>query len=308
MKIVVYNRKDGDKWEEAVKQALPDADVRQWKSGQAPEWLADYGVIWKPPIEFFSDQTALKALFNQGVGIDHLIGMQGIPEDLPIFKLRGVGMEEFMSDYVAYGVMHFYRGFDLYREQQQRNYWKGYRIADKAEWPVGVLGLGSIGGAVASHLSRMDFPVCGWSRSKKDINGVRTFAGEKGLDELLEQSRVLVSLLPATDATYRLINSERLSKLPKGSILISGGRGAVIDLEAVQTCLDRKHLRGAVLDVFENEPLDENHPLWQYSQVVITPHISAPTPREKAAEQIAGLINQIEQGNMPASVDRSLGY
>ena len=308
MKIVVYNKSSGDKWEAVVKEAFPESDVRQWQSNKDPDWLADYAVIWQPPIEFFNEQTALKAAFNQGVGVDHLINMKGLPDKLPIFKLRGVGMEKLMSDYVTYGVMHFYRHFDVYRQQQKNNNWCAYRIEGKSEWTIGILGLGSIGNAVATHLSELGFPVCGWSRSQKEIAGIRTFTGEKALNELLQQSRVLVSLLPATDATFRLLNRETLQELPEGAVLINGGRGSVIDLEAVQTLLDSKHLRGAVLDVFEQEPLDQHHPLWQYEQVIITPHISAPTPRAKAMEQIAAHIEQIERGEMPTPVDRSSGY
>ncbi|MET4692197.1 2-hydroxyacid dehydrogenase [Endozoicomonas lisbonensis] len=308
MKIVVYNRQTGDKWESAVRKAFPDADVRQWKENQEAEWLADYGVIWQPPIEFFENQTALKAVFNQGVGVDHLVNMKGLPEELPIYKLRGVGMEKLMSEYVAYGVMHFYRNFDVYRQQQEKRLWKGFKIADKSQWTVGILGLGTIGKAVATHIRELGFPVCGWSRSPKDIEGVRTFTGNDGLSELLKQSRVLVSLLPATESTYRLLNHESLAQLPEDSVLINGGRGSVIDLEAVQNLLDTRHLRGVVLDVFEKEPLDENHPLWQYEQVIITPHISAPTPREKAMEQIAAYIEQFELGVIPEPIDRSLGY
>ena len=308
MKIVVYNKEAGDKWDAAVKQAFPEADVRQWHENQASGWLADYGVIWQPPIEFFTEQTALKAVFNQGVGVDHLVNMEGLPEGLPIYKLRGAGMEKLMSEYVAYGLMHFYRNFDVYRQQQSKNVWRGYKIADKSQWSVGVLGLGTIGTAVARHIASMGFPVNGWSRSHKQFEGVRAFTGKDGLNDLLKQSRVLVSLLPATEATYRLLNEHSLALLPADSVLINGGRGSVIDLDAVQNLLDKKHLRGAVLDVFEKEPFDESHPLWQYEQVVITPHISAPTPREKAMEQIASYIEQFELGVIPEPIDRSLGY
>ena len=314
MKIVVYSSEQGDKWEATAKKAFPHADVRQWQNIQNRQnkqnqmWLADYAIVWQPPAEFFADQTTLKALFNMGVGVDHLIRMKEIPEQLPIYKLRGVGMETLMSDYVAYGVMHFFRNFDVYRQQQQNNYWKAYRVPEKSDWTVGVLGLGSIGQTVAEHMRELGFPVCGWSRSPKTIDGVRTFTGKEGLKELLNQSRVLVSLLPATDATHRLLNRDNLSQLPEGAVLINGGRGSVMDLDAVQSLLDSKHLRGAVLDVFEKEPLDENHSLWQYEQVVITPHISAPTDSSRAMEQIASMIGQIEKGSVPEPIDRSLGY
>ena len=308
MKIVVYNNKSGEIWAAAVQKTFPGAEVRQWQECREENWLADYAVIWQPPIELFQQQTHLKAAFNQGVGVDHLVSLEGLPKDLPIFKLRGVGMEETMSDYVTYGLLHFYRGFDRYRSQQGENRWKAHRIEKKEDWRVGVLGLGVIGKAVASSISAMGFPVLGWSRSNKELEGINCYSGKQGLDEVLANAKVLVTLLPSTPETNKLIDQDNLNKMSPGSVLINGGRGNVLDLDAVRSALDSGHLRGAMLDVFEHEPLDQDHPLWQYQQVIITPHIAAPTPVDQAMSQIASDIAMIEAGQMPPTIDRNLGY
>ena len=308
MKILVYSKSSGDIWASWVKKEFPHADVRQWPECNENNWLADYALVWQPPIELFHQQARLKAAFNLGVGVDHLLSLERLPEDLPIFKLRGVGMEESMSDYIAYGLLHFFRGFDRYNNQQADRVWKPHRIDSKADWTVGILGLGVIGSAVASSISSLGFPVMGWSRSEKHFENLHCYTGEQGLEKVISQSRVLVSLLPATAETHRLIDHRVLERLPDDSVLINGGRGSVIDLDAVQFSLDSGHLRGAMLDVFEHEPLDRDHPLWAYKQVIITPHIAAPTPVHEAMKQIAGNIRLIESGKMPQAIDRNSGY
>ncbi|MGI9279123.1 MAG: 2-hydroxyacid dehydrogenase [Endozoicomonas sp.] len=308
MKILVYNRKNSEVWTSAVRKAFPDADVRHWVEEECHDWLADYAVIWQPPASFFLQQTQLKAVFNQGVGVDSLVNLGSLPVDLPVFKLRGVGMEEYMSDYVTYGLLHFYRDFDLYRQQQSDVLWQQHNIDQKSDWTVGILGMGVIGKAVAKAVSALGFPVIGWSRTEKQIEGVESVSGDEGLEHLLKHSRVLVSLLPSTPATRKLLNQKTLEKLPRDSVLINGGRGDVIDMEALQQVLESGHMRGAMLDVFEVEPLDKNHPLWKNSRVIITPHIAAPTPIEQALEQIVADVAGIEQGEMPPAIDKSLGY
>ena len=308
MKILVYNRKDGDLWSAAVRKAFPEADVRKWVEEDCYDWLADYAVIWKPPDNFFRQQTQLKAVFNQGVGVDSLINLESLPAKLPVFKLRGVGMEEYMSDYVTYGLLHFYRDMDLYRQQQEGANWRPYKVAPKSDWTVGILGLGVIGQAVAQTVRALGFPVIGWSRTEKHIEGVESVSGEKGLAHLLSHSRVVVSLLPSTEATRKLLNQDTLKRLPYDSVLINGGRGDVVDVEALQSVLASGNMRGAMLDVFEHEPLDRTHALWKNSKVLITPHVAAPTPIEQALDQIAVDIALIEQGDMPPAIDKTLGY
>lgn len=111
-------------------------------------------------------------------------------------KLRDAGMSELMADYVLYGVLHFYRSMDRYAAQQPNAQWQPHAVPDKANWPVGVLGLGAIGSYVASALQQAGLPVLGWSRTPKQISGVRCLHGEDGLNELLNQAQSVVTILP----------------------------------------------------------------------------------------------------------------
>ena len=308
MKIVVHIE-DAHRWQNALAQAFPSAHVITSDAPSEERINADYLAAWKPSESLLREQTQLKAIINLGAGVDYLLRTPGLPRDVPIVKLRDAGMGELMADYVRYGVLHFLRSFDRYLVQQPEAHWLTHEVPDKADWPVGILGLGAIGTHVAKALSRDGFPVLGWSRSSKQIDGVSCYHGEEGLTDILRQSQTLVTLLPDTASTRGLINAERLALLPDGASLINPGRGTLINHEALLDALGvNGHLRGALLDVFPEEPLPEHSPLWQQPQVIITPHISAPTPLNEAIDQVIDTLQAFESGEKVATINRQEGY
>jgi len=308
MKIVVHIE-DAHKWQSALASAFPDAEVITSDAPPEARINADYLAAWKPSESLLTEQTQLKAIINLGAGVDYLLHTPGLPPDVPIVKLRDAGMGELMADYVRYGVLHFQRSFDRYLAQQPKAHWLTHEVPDKANWPVGILGLGAIGTHVAQALSRDGFPVLGWSRSAKQIDGVSCFHGEQGLADVLHQSQTLVTLLPDTTATRGLINAERLALLPDGASLINPGRGTLLDHDALLNAVDDNgHLRGALLDVFPEEPLSEQSPLWQHPRVMITPHMSAPTPLHEAIVQVIETLRAFEAGEKAATINRQEGY
>lgn len=311
MKIVVHID-DAAQWQTALAEALPQATVLTSDAPENERQNADYLAVWKAPAHLLNEQIQLKGIINLGAGVDYLLKTPGLPSDVPIVKLRDAGMGELMADYVLYGVLHFYRSMDRYASQQQRASWQPHAVPEKAQWPVGVLGLGAIGSFVATSLSQAGFPVVGWSRSPKQIDGVRCLHGEQGLDELLRQVQSVVTILPDTAVTKGILNAEQLAKLPKGASVINPGRGSLIDEQALLDALgDAKHpghLRGALLDVFCEEPLPANHPLWQHPSVIITPHMAAPTPLNDAIDQVVSYIKAFEAGESLATVSPEAGY
>ncbi len=311
MKIVVHID-DAAQWQTALANAMPQATVLTSDAPESERQNADYLAVWKAPAYLLQEQTQLKGIINLGAGVDYLLKTSGLPSGVPIVKLRDAGMGELMADYVLYGVLHFYRSMDRYAFQQQSATWEPHAVPEKAQWPVGVLGLGAIGSFVATHLSQAGFPVVGWSRSPKKINGVRCLHGNQGLDELLSQVQSVVTILPDTAATEGLLNAERLAKLPKGASVINPGRGSLIDEQALLDALGDAqtpgHVRGALLDVFCEEPLPANHPLWQHPNVIVTPHMAAPTPLHEAIDQVISYIKAFEAGETLATVTPSEGY
>ncbi|UTW13886.1 2-hydroxyacid dehydrogenase [Marinobacterium rhizophilum] len=309
MNILFYGQGlASDDWLDAIRTALPQCDVRLWSTRLETGWQADYALLWHPPVELFAQQKNLKAIFNLGAGVDALLRLPGRPDDVPVIKLRNAGMDPWMFDYIHYGVLHFGRNFDHYRRQQQQQLWQPHPSPAPNTRCIGILGLGALGQTIAQRFSLLGYRVQGWSRGPKSIEGIDTYSGLEHLDGFLGRCDVLVNLLPATAQTDNLLDAERLARLRHGAVLINAGRGTTLDLDALNAALASGQLRGALLDVFPAEPLPADHPLWSRPDVIITPHIAAPTLIDEALEQITADIASLEQGLYVPRVDSTLGY
>ncbi|PTX35873.1 D-isomer specific 2-hydroxyacid dehydrogenase-like protein, partial [Allosediminivita pacifica] len=174
---------------------------------------------------------------------------------------------------------------------------------------VGIMGQGNLGLASAAALRAMGFSTRGWSRTAKTVEGMESFAGPEGMGDFLGGTDILVDLLPATKATENLIDADILHQLPKGAAFINAGRGKHLVEEDFVAALDDGHLSGAVLDVFQTEPLPTESPLWDHPKVTVTPHIaSTPTKRDKAF-YVADAIRSFETGDsLPNVFDPAQGY
>ena len=149
----------------------------------------------------------------------------------------------------------------------------------------------------------------GWSTTPKKISGVKSFSGEQERDLFLSQTQVLVCLLPLTEETEGILNLELFKKLPKGAYLINVARGKLLIEEDLLKALDENWLSGACLDVFCEEPLRENHPLWKNPKITITPHISSVTNPKTAAPQLLENYNRsFKNEPLLNRVDRKRGY
>lgn len=307
MRVLVHHDR-ADDWREALARRLPDAEILTGEASAEQRRDVDYLAAWKPPAELFAELGRLKGIVNLGAGVDALLNNPALPRDVPIVKLRDAGMAGPIADYVRYGVLHFQRDFDHYARQQAAGEWRERPMIDKADWPVGVLGLGAIGAKVATTLAADGFPVHGWSRSPKQLDAVTCHHGEAGLDTLLGQVRSLVLLLPDTPATRHLIDTRTLGLLPEGASLINPGRGSLIDETALLEALDAGRLRGALLDAFPVEPLPEDSLLWSHPRILITPHMAGPTPLGDAVDQVAEALRAFENGTPQPTIDPAAGY
>jgi len=295
-------------WLEGLRAALPEVEVSLWQAGE-PDAPADYAVVWAPPQAFIDAQPNVRALFNIGAGVDALLRLR-LPDGLKIVRLDDAGMAVQMAEYVCHAVIRHFREFDLYQQAQARGEWAFRKPRRREDFTVGVMGLGVLGSRVAQALRSFDFPVNGWSRSSKTLDGVQTFHGMgEGLHDFLAASQVLVNLLPLTPDTRDILNRDTLGRLRPGGYVINVARGAHLVEEDLLALLDSGHLAGATLDVFRTEPLPAAHPFWTHPQVTVTPHTSARTLRDESIAQIARKIRALEQGEPIAGVvDRARGY
>ena len=292
-------------WLQGLAAALPGAEISVWQPG-APQ--ADYAVVWAPPQQFMDEQASLKALFNIGAGVDALLKLRLPPQAL-VVRLDDAGMAVQMAEYVCHAVIRHFREFDGYEADMAAGRW-GYRKPRlRSDFPIGVMGLGVLGERVARALAQFDFPINGYSRTPKAIDGVRAFTGAEQFNDFLVASRVLVNLLPLTPETANVMNQDTLGRLQPGAYVINVARGAHLVEEDLLALIDSGHVAGATLDVFRSEPLPAGHAFWNHPRITITPHTSARTLRDESIAQIARKMAALERGEAVAGiVNPARGY
>ncbi len=241
-------------------------------------------------------------------GVDAILARQ-LPPGLKVVRLDDAGMSVQMAEYVCHAVIRHFREFDAYEADMAAGRW-GYRKPRlRSDFPIGVMGLGVLGERVAKALAHFDFPINGWSRGPKAIEGVRAFSGTEQFNDFLAASRVLVNLLPLTPETADVINADTLAHLQPGAYIINVARGAHLVEDDLLAAIERGHVAGATLDVFRTEPLPAGHPFWNHPRITITPHTSARTLRDESIAQIARKMAALQRGDTVAGVvDAGRGY
>lgn len=285
---------------------LPQARFDLWPQAGSEDY--DLAVCWKPPAGFFRGRR-FRAIFNMGAGVDALLQDPELPADTPIVRLEDAGMAEQMEEYVAWAALGYLRNMDVYARQQRRAEWTQLDPRPRENFTVGIMGLGLLGTRVARYLRAMGFPVRGWNRSERSIEGVACYGGDASLNEFLAGTQMLVCMLPLTPMTQGMLNTALFAQLPRGAYLVSIGRGLHLKEDDLLQALDGGHLGGALLDVLPREPLPADHAFWRHPLITITPHISAQTLMEASMRQIAEKIVAFMHGE-PVSglIDRTRGY
>jgi len=302
---ICFDKLDPEPWLAGLRAALPEADVSVWAPG-AP--AADHAVVWAPPQQFIDEQPGLQTLFNTGAGVDALLALR-LPPELQVVRLDDAGMSVQMAEYVCHAVIRHFREFDAYAQDVQSGRWSYRKPRRRADFSVGVMGLGVLGERVARALQVFEFPVNGYSRNPKQIEGVRCFSGASQLADFLGASRILVNLMPLTPETENILNRDTLSQLQAGGYLINVARGRHLVEADLMALIDSGHLAGATLDVFCTEPLPAEHPFWRHPKITVTPHTSARTLRDESIAQIVGKIQHLQRGEkIRGVVDPVRGY
>ena len=309
MALLFYSEIDSsESWRAALARALPNLEFRSWP-GTGARGEIRYALVWNPPRGLLATLPNLRAILALGAGVDALLQDPSLPPRVPILRLVDAGLREQMTEYGLYAVLHFHRDMPHYQAKQRQGQWQPRPAVPAAHRRVGVMGLGVLGGDLARALAGMGFQVHGWVRSPHRIEGVTSFHGVQGLRDFLSRSDILVNLLPLTPHTSGILNAETFSRLPAGAAVINLARGAHLVEADLLAALDSGHLSGAMLDVFQHEPLAQDHPFWSHPKVFITPHVSAQTVTELAEGQVIENIRRIERGEQPLGVvDPDRGY
>jgi glyoxylate/hydroxypyruvate reductase A len=244
----------------------------------------EFAVVWNHPQGLLLKYPNLQAISSYGHGADGLLADKKLPEGVPIVRLTNETMANWLSEYLLAVVLLKRR--QLLEHASNPEFVEWGTAARHPGNQLGILGLGYLGKAAAKVFLQMGFDVAGWSRTLKQIEGVSSYSGRDGLTEMLNKTDYLVNILPLTDETLNLLNTETLSQLKRGAYFINVGRGQTLVEEDLIPLLDAGQLSGACLDVFRTEPLAEGHPFRKHKKILITPHNSCTTPPEAVAPQI----------------------
>jgi phosphoglycerate dehydrogenase-like enzyme len=201
----------------------------------------------------------LRVIQTLTAGVDWLVGH--VPEHVVVCNARGV-YDTPLAEWVVGAILAMQRGLVEARDAQARRAWEALEPPELAGRRVVILGLGSIGTAIAERLRPFGVEVIGVGRTARE-----SVRGLTDLDELLHHAEILVNMLPLTSETRGLLDARRLALLPDGALVVNGGRGRTIETAALVAELQTGRIR-AVLDVTDPEPLPSDHPLWQRNAAI----------------------------------------
>ena len=296
-------------WLTALNKALPNESI------YLPENLShkqitevDIAIVANPDPSQLTQYPNLIWVQSLWAGIENILPILS-NTSIKLVKLNDQYLANTMAESVLAWTLYLQRHMPQYQHQQQLQQWQPLKTVAAKDLTVSILGAGNLGTASLSLLNKLGYRLNCWSKTPKSMPSVQSYKGSDGLDQMLANTDVLISLLPLTPATNQVLNHQTLSKLKKGANVINFSRGAIIETSALVNLLNSKHLNHAVLDVFAHEPLPSQSPLWHHPNITILPHISAPTNVESTVILVAENIRRYRNiGEMPVAVNVNQGY
>lgn len=239
-------------------------------------------VIGEPEESELQEAENLRWVQLTWAGADKYTKMKTFPTGITLTNASGA-FGKIISEYVIGNIIALYRSFPAYWENRQKHLWaKNNSIDTIYKKNILILGTGDIGKNIAHRMKAFETHVTGIKRTavsehSQQLNDFDQVYDLTALDEQLPQADIVIGCLPGTPETKGLLDYDRLHSMKKEAVLVNVGRGSLIPTEDLIRVLQEGHLKGAVLDVFETEPLPVDSPLWEMDQVILTPHIAGPS-------------------------------
>ena len=268
---------------------ISDGDGNDAPSAEAMREIADADayVGFGMPRALFVQAPRVRWVHSAAAGVGSLLFQEMVESDVILTNSAGVHAVP-MAEHVLGGILFLLRQLDVAVAQQRERCWdrqpfvgEDTRIRELSECGALIIGTGGIGRALALRLSALGVR-CTGIRRRPELGLPEGFAqvhGADALDRCLGEADLLILTAPATPVTRGLVTRERLDHLPHGAIVVNVARGSLLDERALAERLHAGRLGGAMLDVFEREPLPRESELWTAPRLLLTPHVSAISPR-----------------------------
>lgn len=262
---------------------------------------------WNFPRELLPQAAKLRWVQNMGAGVERVM-LPELPRRVRVTRVAGI-FGPWMAEYVLGWCLWLTQRTELFRDQQRERRWRQADPLRLHGATLCVVGLGDIGRTIARAARGFGMRVVGVSRSGRKVATAERVYKTRDIRNAIADADFVALTLPLTDATRGLIGAAELAAMKPSVWLINIARGPVVDEAALLDALRGNRLGGAVLDVFDEEPLPQGHPLWELDNVVITPHISGPsTPGEIAPIFNDNLRRYLAGRALRYEVDRKRGY
>ena len=265
------------------------APPRNLTEEQRHRWRALWGraVVsldfdWDQPAEMRTNAPNLRWIQATGSGIGPLVAKTGLA-DSPVRITNAAGIHaQPLAEFVLMSALHFVKEMPRLMKWKRERHWERFCGHELAGSTMVLIGLGKVGGRIAQLSAALGVKVVGHRRSGEGVKpaGVVRIVDGNALDEALPNADLLVIAAPATSETKKLIDRRRLELLPSRAVVVNVGRGSVIDEAALIDLLAAGRIRGAALDVFAEEPLPPDSPLWELPNVIISPHSASTVVHE----------------------------
>tara|TARA_X000001036_G_scaffold159153_1_gene151039 strand:- start:122 stop:1042 length:921 start_codon:yes stop_codon:yes gene_type:complete len=270
------------KWNESFKKLFPKIPIIIGDKTENPDEII-VAMVWKQKHGILSKFKNLKLIISMGAGVDNVVSDKTIPFKIPLCRIVDKQMAFSMSNYIIMAVLNYHRNWYDYDSAQKNKHWAQFEINER-DLNIGILGIGHLGMNVAKKLHYLDFNVFGYSKNKKSTP-FKSFYGNS-LSSFLNNINVLICTVPLTPQTKSLLNTNLFQKLNNQTYLINVSRGEVQVEEDIIEAINNGKLSGAFLDVFEEEPLPKDSPLWSHPKVKITPHIASLSYSDEGVRQV----------------------
>lgn len=299
---------DAEAWGRAIHACDSGLELRFWPDVGDPAEIEFVIVGSKSPADL-RQFPALRAVQSTWAGVNLLLTDPALPPERPLARMVDRGLTASMTEYVLLHVLDHVRQGPRLRAAQAARTWLDLPQRLPHSVTIAILGLGALGADAAARLHGLGFTLRGWSRSRKELPGITSFAGLAALPDCLRGAEILICLLPLTEETRGILDRRAFAALAPGACLIHAARGPHLVEADLLSALAEGRLSRAVIDVFATEPLPAEHPFWRHPAITVTPHVAAITRPGTGAEDIVANYHRAVAGTpLINQVDRAQGY